>query len=105
VCARRASRLEPHHATKNITLRTAVNCKDPREKLTIMTSVGEATVAMPSQAMDAIPLVILPAERTNAPEELDPISRDGEDSGEQEHLLAESGSVVRRQSIRPNYYL
>jgi hypothetical protein len=67
-----------------------------------MTSVSEATDAMPSQATDAIPLVILPAEGTNASEDLDPISRHGEDSREQEHLLAVSGSAVRRQSIRPN---
>jgi hypothetical protein len=67
-----------------------------------MTLVGEATVAMPSQATDAIPLVVLPAEKTNAPEDLDSISRHGEDSREQEHLLAVSGSAVRRQSIRRN---
>ena len=66
-----------------------------------MTPVGEATVAMPLQETDAIPLVILPAE-TNEPEDLDPISRHGEDSREQEHLLAVSGSAVRQQSIRRN---
>jgi len=68
-----------------------------------MTSVGDSTEAMPSPAKNAIPF--LPAERTNAPEGLDSISRHSGDSREQEPLLAVSGSTVRRQSIRPNQYL
>jgi hypothetical protein len=63
-------------------------------------SVGEATDPVPSQETDAIPLVVLPAEGRNEPE--DPTSRYDEDSGEQEHLLEESRSAVRRQSVRPN---
>ncbi|KAE9374919.1 hypothetical protein N431DRAFT_482041 [Stipitochalara longipes BDJ] len=57
-------------------------------------SVGEVADAMPSHAADAIPLVVLPAETTRAPEHLDAISRYGEDSRTQDHLLDVSKSAT-----------
>jgi hypothetical protein len=68
----------------------------------VASSVGEAANAMRSQATDAIPLVVLPAETTNAPEDLDPRSRHGEDSREQENLMVVSESAVRQRAIKPN---
>jgi len=59
-----------------------------------MASVGEITNAIPSEATDATPTAGLPAERTNASEDLDPVIRHDEDSREHEPLLAVSASAV-----------